>query len=216
MSLVPVFTDIKAQLLAKVAKVAPFNQAITEANTLDYVQMWNNQLASWRDSFKNVGDDQMVTGNNNTYVPPMPALLIEFDNLKNTELGAGVQLYEDLVIRIHIVHQMLDANDGTMEQNLEVYALADQVYAALNKFKPAGCVELVRQAHRLDSAHDNMYHYIVEFGTNYVDASQLEPVGGKTATINKVQLDLVDGDGELTDENENPVTDENDNPILTS
>jgi len=216
MSLVPVFNAVKAQLLAKVANVAPFTEAVNNNNKLAYVQMWNNQLASWRDSFKKVGDDEMVTGNNNTYVPGFPALLIEFPPpIRNTQLGAGVQIYDDLVVRIHIVHQQLDAMDGTMEQNLEVYALADAVYAALQKFRPAGCVEFIRQNHGLDTNHDNLYHYIVDFGTNYVDGQQLEPVGGTSTTIKKVALDLIIGDNELTDENNNLIADEDDNTIPT-
>lgn len=216
MSLVPVFSALKARLLAIVANEAPFNQGVNSNNLIEYVQMWNNQLASWKDSYKQIKDDDLVTGTPNTYIPPMPALLIEFDNLNPVELGAGVQIFNDLIIHIHIVHQQLDAGDGTMEQNLEVFQLADAVYAALNKFLIPGCIELVRQApNKLDYAHDNLYHYIVDFGTNYVDASQLEPVGGKTVTIKNLEIDLLKGNTSLGDENGNPIVDENNREILT-
>jgi hypothetical protein len=214
MSLATVFNAIKAQVQAKIANATPFNQGVNSNNTIQYVQMWNNQLKSWRDSYKQVKDDEMVTGNDNTYIPAMPAILVEFVNpLKPKELGAGVQIYDDLNIAIHIVHQQLDAGDGTMEQNLEVYALAQQVYAALNKFRPAGCGEFIREDEMLDPNHDNLYHYVIVFGTTYIDNTQLEPVGGVPATIKTVEIDVLVGNNVLTDEDNNPVVDENNNEI---
>lgn len=215
MSLAPVFNAIKAQLLANVANVTPFNQAVTAQNTLAYVQMWNNQLASWRDSFKKVGDDELVTGSNNTYIPQMPAILIEFANINPIELGAGVQLFDELIVRVHIVHEKLDAGDGTMEQNLEVFALVDQVYKVLNKFRPAGCIEFIRQnPQEPDYNHNGLYHYIETFVTNYVDNSQLEPVGGVPANITKLEIDIMPEKGVLVNENDVPIVNENNDEII--
>lgn len=175
MSLVPLFSAIKAQLLAKVANVSPFTQTVTEANAIAYVQLWNNQLAAWRDDRNKA---ETVETGNNMYDVPMPAIMIEFDHADMQQLGGGVQLYDELIVRVHIIHQQLDAGDGTMEQNLEVYALADAVHLALNKFKTNGAVELIRQRHNMDYNHDMLYHYVLEYGTNYIDQSTAEPIGG--------------------------------------
>jgi hypothetical protein len=180
MSLAPLFNAIKAQLLAKVPNATPFTQPVTEDNTLAYVQMWNNQLASWRDDYKKPDD---LEAGNKMYDVAMPAIMIEFEHADMLELGAGVQLYDELVVRVHIVHSQLDAMDGTMEQNLEVYALADAVHMALNKFHPAQAVEFIRLRHTFDYNHDMLYHYIIDYGTNYVDSSTLEPIGGATTGV---------------------------------
>ena len=181
MSLVPVFTAVKNQLLATVAGTKPFNGAVTPANALQFVQLWNNQFAKWLDDIKDLEFKDLeapTDTKNSTYAVNYPAILIEFYNAECNQLGRGVQAYDDLIVRIHIVHQQLDAGDGTMEQNLDVYDLQDAVYSALQKFRPAGCVEFIRGRHELDWNHGNLYHYIVEYGTNYMDSIQVEPVKG--------------------------------------
>lgn len=183
MSLVSVFNPVKAQILAKVANAKPFNQTVTPANALTFVQMWNNQLAAWLDEVKDMQFKDLETASNtktSMYAVAYPAILIEFDNVHTDQLGAGVMAYNDLIIRVHIIHQQLDAGDGTLEQNLDVYALQDAVYQALQKFRPPGCVEFIRGNHQLDWNHGNLYHYIVEYGTNFMDTIMVEPIGGIT------------------------------------
>lgn len=180
MSLVPVFTAIKTRLLANVSRFTPFTQSVTEDNALFYVQMWNNQLAGWKDEYLKIANIDEPSRDTTTYSVNYPAILIEFDHVENEQMGNGWQIYNDLIIRVHLVHEQLDAMDGTMEQNLDVYNLADAVYAALQKYKPPGCVEVIRQKHGLDWNHGNLYHYILEFGTNYIDSSRNEPIAGNT------------------------------------
>lgn len=182
MSLVPVFNAIKTQLEDNVATVPPFTKA-TNPFVGCYVQMWNNQLKYWRQQAKKGEDIKSM------YSINFPALLVEFRQLENEEMGNGVQIYPNLLVRIHIVHQQLDATTGnvysasepgTMEQNLDIYILQEAVQAALNKFKITNCVEFIRKNHGLDNDHDVLYHYTVDYMTNYTDYGQQEPVGGVT------------------------------------
>lgn len=135
-----------------------------------FIHMWNNQV----ERLKEVNDEGI-----STYVFPLPATLIEFVSpMEILQLGNGVQLYDPLIIRIHFVHNLLDAGDGTMEQNLEVFDLKNKVYKALQGFEPAGAVAFVRVAEEQDYDHPNLYHFIMDFQTNFVDASAIKPVDG--------------------------------------
>ena len=168
MSLVPVFTSIKNQLLANISTIfTPFNPQIKTAS-MCYVQMWNNQLRGWKNKIKN----------NESYDVTMPCILIEFTHLPSERLGNDSMIYPDLTVKVHIVDEQFDAGDGTMEQNLEAYAIADAVHLVLEKFRPPGCVEFIRRDQNIDSDHDNLYHYVLYYATNYVDIITTSPIGG--------------------------------------
>ena len=146
----------------------------TRINTLVpeilFVHIWNNQHEKITDD-----SDEGVK----TYLFPRPALFVEFMASESIEqLGNGVQIYDPLTIRIHLLHDYLDAQDGTMEQNLPVFDLKNKVFTSLQKFEPNGAACFVRTAEEQDYEHGNLYHFLMDFTTNYVDFQMQEPVNG--------------------------------------
>lgn len=179
MSLVPLFQAIQTQLQTNVGNAYPFGIPTNAKAQIAYIRMWNNQLADW------TSEDEKK---NNMYSVQFPCLLIEFDNVSMEQMGNGAQMYKDLLIKIHIIHKEIESTvKGDHEQNLRVYALADSVFAALSLYKTNGAGTFVRISHTLDSKHGNLYHFISEWKTNWIDLQQLGPVGGQTvATVTPV------------------------------
>ena len=142
-----------------------------ENSAVQFVQMWNNQLESLRTA---------DTEANIMYSFGLPALLIEFRSLETEQLGNGNQIYPDLIIRIHILHRLEDAGDGTLEQNLAVLDLRDAVQLTLQNFRPAGASEFIRVKQEMDYNHNNVYHYIMDYASTFVDTLTNLPVNAIT------------------------------------
>jgi hypothetical protein len=96
-----------------------------EPDLFAFVDVWNNQL--------DLAEQQQQ------YSFPFPAGFIEVLNVQEPkQLGDGVQLYDQLIVRIHILHNQLDAGDGTMERNMDVFDLTQKHLSAckdLNRTK---------------------------------------------------------------------------------
>lgn len=150
------FLDIKAHLLAQVPELA-------------FIQMFNNQFE--------------LIESQETYSFPFPCCFIEFlaDNPVQ-QLGNGVQIYDPLTVRIHIGHDFYNAIDGTQEQDLEVFDLKQKVFKALNKFEPNGATVFIRFSETQDTNHTNVYHFIQDYKTNYVDWDRSEPINPTAST----------------------------------
>ena len=161
------FNDIKTQLLNIDSFDTSFSLDSYESSSVQFVQMWNNQLESLKSA---------DTEANIMYSFSLPALLIEFLNLETEQLGNGNQIYPNLIVRIHILHRLEDAGDGTMEQNLAVLDLRDAVQLTLQNFRPAMASEFIRQKQQMDYNHNNVYHYIMDYGCTYVDLVTNQPV----------------------------------------
>lgn len=145
------YLAIKAQLDAKVPGL--------------FIHIFNNQFD--------------LTENKEMYSFPYPAVFVEFINDQPIEqLGGGYQIYNPLTVRIHIAHDFYNNSDGTMEQNLLIFDVKDSVYKALQKFEPAGAVQFIRTSETQDYDHTNIYHFIQDYTTNYVDQNASEPVNG--------------------------------------
>lgn len=140
-----------------------------DGSAISFIQQWNNQLESLK---------AKDTEANIMYSFSLPALFIEFVNLETEQLGNGNQLYANLVVRIHILHRQEDAGDGTMEQNLTVFSLRDAVQIALQNFRPPGASEFIRQKQEMDYHHNNIYHYVMDYGCTLVDTLTNQPVNG--------------------------------------
>jgi len=165
------FNAIKTQL----QNISSFDQSFDlnsyENSAVQFVQMWNNQLESLRTA---------DTEANIMYSFGLPALLIEFRSLETEQLGNGNQIYPDLIIRIHILHRLEDAGDGTLEQNLAVLDLRDAVQLTLQNFRPAGASEFIRVKQEMDYNHNNVYHYIMDYASTFVDTLTNLPVNAIT------------------------------------
>ena len=123
------------------------------------------------------------------YAFARPAIFVEFLNPNEViQLGQGVQMYDPLIIRIHLIHDNFH-NGGDMDMDLAIFDLKDKVFKALQKFEPTGSGLLIRTAEEQDYDHGNIYHWIMDFTTTYVDSLAAEPVGS-ISTVPPTSLNL--------------------------
>lgn len=160
------FLAIKARALSKLS-----------GNQVTFVQLWNNQSNLLKATRKDTN-----TGYSDTYNFPMPAIFVEFQNvLPIQQLGNGVQVYDKLIVRLHIIHEFYDAQDGTFEQDLPALQLAEDVYKAFQDWMSdtVAAGVFTRTGEIQDYNHDNLYHFIQEYQTDYQDFTMNRPVGGQ-------------------------------------
>lgn len=119
-------------------------------------RIWNNQLS------------QEKEGKTYDYLKPSCFLEV-INNVQYQELGQGFQS-ADVGWKIHLVHEFMDAQDGTMEQDLAVFDLRDQIVALLSLYEPTACGPMVRTSEGQDYEHTNLYHYVIDFVCNFTDS----------------------------------------------
>jgi len=132
-----------------------------------HIRVWNNQL------------EQERADPNNQLSYPKPALFIELANTSDIQqMGAGAQIYNDLRVRLHIIHEHYNeyTNGNIFDEDVKVFDIAQRLYYAINKYEPSGAVAMVRVNEELDFNHDNLYHLVQEYATNLVDLSREEPL----------------------------------------
>lgn len=155
----PAVTDILTKL-----------KSIVDGNSLpvlQYVNIWNNQV-KYEEEAKE-------------YPFSKPAAFVEVVNtVQYEQLGLGVQT-ADLGIKIHLVHEFYDSEDGDFDKNLAVYDVRDYIVANLSFFIPTGCNELIRVSEEVDDNHNNIFHFVISFVTNLID----------TTVYNKLQLGYI-------------------------
>lgn len=121
-----------------------------------YVRIWNNQLSYDKD------------GKMENF--PKPAFFLEpLNDIEWEELGQGYRS-ADIGFAIHVVHEFYNADDGTFEQDLEVFVIRDAITALLTYFRPAGCGAMACIKETQDFEHDNLYHLILVFACNFTDS----------------------------------------------
>jgi hypothetical protein len=123
---------------------------------------------------------------NDTYSIQLPAVLVEIDEGLAEMLGDGVQIFPDMTIKFHLIHRQETNPDGLMNRNTDALDLQDILYQTMQKFIAPGTNEFIRSRPMEDFSHDNVYHYVIEYKTTYVDQLMLEPVGGKTIPGNTI------------------------------
>lgn len=126
-------------------------------NVFQTIRVWNNQIA------------RVKEGSYAAYA--RPAAFVEVINdVQYQQLGEGYQT-ADLGIRIHIDHEWYDAQDGNFEEDLAVIEIKDLVRAQLSYFMPSKCNEIISTGEEEDYDHDNEYHYVLNFLTNFIDST---------------------------------------------
>ena len=148
-----------------------FTYTITSDPLIKFCQVWNDQL-KWE-----------MEGQLYDYLKP--AVFIEFDSPNPiSQLGNGVQQFDPLMVRLHIIHEYYNAIDGNgvQEQNLEVFAVKQRIYQMIQKFEPDYAVAFVRSSEQQQYDHNMLYHYVQEYKTNFIDNSLNEPIGSVTNT----------------------------------
>lgn len=109
----------------------------------------------------------------------MPAIFVEFVNPHEIkQLGDGLQLYDPLIVRLHILDHELDAGSEGMERNLAVMDFAQEVFKVMQGFEPDGAAQFVRIAEERDYQHKGVYHLIQDYNTNYLDCSKQKSTDG--------------------------------------
>jgi hypothetical protein len=104
-----------------------------------------------------------------------PAAFIEIlADIEWGQLSEGVSS-ADLGFRVHIVHEFYDAQDGSFEQDLAIFDLRDQVIATLMLFEPTACGAMQKITEVPDYGHDNLYVYMVDFATHFIDDKGIKP-----------------------------------------
>lgn len=160
-------SGIKAPLLDILSRLATLNVIDGNGNTVKlYSRIWNNQLNSER--------------NAEIYDFPKPSAFVEFITpVSFQELGGNFGS-ADLGINIHLIHEYYN-QDGTFEQDLAVFDLRDSIVRLLSQYKPTACGLMVKVSEQQDYDHDNLYHYIIGFVTNFTDStsSPYDPAAGK-------------------------------------
>lgn len=131
-----------------------------------YVEPYNNQWEDWK------GESPKMRQ------IPIPCVLVEWIKpIPVKQLGSGVKLYEPLRIRIHIIQKQLDQGDGTVDANLNIYDLQEQVYLALEKWNPQTSTPLVKGSLMVmveqepDENYNQLYNWRMVFETTYMDSS---------------------------------------------
>jgi hypothetical protein len=128
-----------------------------------FVRVWNNQVSHEREG--------------KHYAFPKPAFFLEaLPDARYEVIGQGF-LSTDISWRVHIVHEFYNG-EGTMEQDLDVIDLRDQVTTRLQGFLPSGCGVMTRISEQPDYDHDNLYHYVVEFMCNFTDTTGSDDARG--------------------------------------
>lgn len=141
------------------------------APLIKYIGMWNNQV------------DDLEGKENKIYSFGFPCVFFEFANENVVDsIGAGVQVFDPLDIKVHIIDDFYDAQDGTIEVNLEIFDIEAQIYSALQLFQVKGTNygsgPISRVSVERDYDHSNLYHSIPTYRTTWTDNSQSQPVGG--------------------------------------
>lgn len=142
-------------ILTRLSSITPLNQDNLAVPL--YARVWNGQIK------------QLEKGE--TYNFPLPAAFLELPNPASySNLLNGID-EADIVWRVHIAHEFYDAADGTFDQDLSIFDLRDQVIAILCGFKPTGCGTIYRISEEQDYTHNNIYHYIIDFKSAFIDST---------------------------------------------
>lgn len=155
-----------------------------------YSRIWNNQLLDMKEG--------------SGYVFQRPAAFLEIMNPCTYEvIGLGFRS-ADLGVRIHLIHDFVN-QDGTFEQDLQIFELRDTLIDALSGYCPTACSPLNCIREEQEYSHDNLYHYVLDFVCNFTDSkgSDYDPAKGKIIEEIIPNLDL-----EVNKVDSNPVSTE--------
>lgn len=120
-----------------------------------YVRLWNNQV------------EREMSGE--TYNYPKPAAFVEVANpVQLDEIGQNFRTGR-MAVNVHIVHEYYN-EDGTFEQDLEIFDLRDKIVEKLSQFKPTGSGQMFSTGEEVDYDHPNVIHYTVFFVCEFIDS----------------------------------------------
>lgn len=147
--------------------VEPIKDVMTRLRTLTpqnqdglfpnlYVRVWNNQFS------------QLDEGS--IYNFPLPAAFVEVVSpAAYNRIGVGFS-QGDLIFKIHIGHEQLDAGDGNFEQDLKIFDLRDSVIRLLSDYAPSSCGHMMLIYESQSFEHKNVYAYDIDFIVGFIDS----------------------------------------------
>lgn len=145
-----------------------------------HVNKWGNQVEMIL-----AGEYQMIN---------LPAMFIEVVSpMTINQLGDGVQIYDPLYIRLHLVDSFYNEflNDdefSAMERNLEVFDLKQKMYIAFQSFRFSGGGGIMYRTSEEEEVVDTLCHYTQEFTTTFVDATNTTSEQGEEIYIDDAEL----------------------------
>jgi hypothetical protein len=104
---------------------------------------------------------------------PLMSCFVEIDNIKEFNLSqklTGV----DIKITIHIAHNELDATDGTLDQNLNIFSIRDKVHKFFLNLHLPNCGPILYNNENQQYNHTNLYHYVNSYNCHWIDISAYE------------------------------------------
>lgn len=107
-----------------------------------------------------------------TYYYDTPACFVEIKQKNVRPLQNGISSW-DMIIRFHIVHTELDAGDGSMDQNLHVFAYRNLIRKNFVQFFAPQTSSFMADGDEQQFNHTNVYHYIQNFKCHFIDKSAL-------------------------------------------
>jgi hypothetical protein len=127
------------------------------ANLFNFVDIFNDQFAKQDD-----GEQEAMA---------LPAALVEIvEPIDWNALGGGL-MESDLIFRIHIGMEQLDAGDGTMATNRVIFKYRRAVIMALSNQVLTACSPLFWVKDQPSYKHTNKYVYPVDFKCGFIDSS---------------------------------------------
>jgi hypothetical protein len=152
----------------------------TDVTELQTIRLFNNQFERSNNDSADFNDEQAFA---------YPCAFIDFpgDNEQMAE-GSGVQ-YLDVTVRVLIGYE------SYLLEDLTVFDLKNKVFKALYNLNGAQFTSLSYLAQRIDTNHNNVYIYQLEFKTkyeqcvNFILNDKVEPEYPVSLTLNK-NLDI--------------------------
>ena len=146
--------------------------AMTDSNgnpLWGYVAMWNDHLK------------KTMKGENYSFL--FPAVFVEVKDFYYEDWGLGVSV-QDLDISFHILHQELDAGDGSLDQNFDVFDYRTAVRKYFTGYNRAPTFNnFMFKKEVEDFKHNQIYHWIEVFKTRYCDVSGSPYFNGTYITL---------------------------------
>ncbi len=146
-------------------------QQIEDTTTVQHVRLWNNQI------------DLFEKGEQIPFL--FPAVFIDFPSIPWLQIGGG-EATSELMTRLYIVFESFATAEN--EEDLAIFDLRQEVYLAVQDFKPTQSSKLQRINEQTDPNHTNVYVWVMDFISNYTDPTAAFPRGGITAEINTIVL----------------------------
>lgn len=118
-------------------------------------EIWNNQVRQWAEG--------------KGFPNSKPCTFVETRLGRSMKMGGGMTLFPDCVFRVHIVDWQIDAGNGNVGQNTEIFNWRDLVKTNMQQFFPLQCSALTEAGEEQDYEHNDIYHYCIDFKCSFTD-----------------------------------------------